>query len=301
MIMGRWKPTRGKPGRPFHSWGEFMEMADLLRECDRLRIEADAAYDDVRRARAPYGLGELDTAIPISRNEDVIENAERAGDHVLAEELRKMATACDAKLDSLPGDVRAAVRRWHALLVTLSDARCGAANLLHKAGHNAKDIAIQLGIEEAVVTCFFADSTTAEGQRADLTQWDAPNPFPPLPVRPDIAEMSDSMQAELRFELLINGRTIATAGINGSGHLLANVARIKRDPSSFDRVLGGVETLEEWSAEEILVTLSGIQRKLGQCSWGHWDLNVGDEVTIRILDAGVADTPKDADAWPKRQ
>jgi hypothetical protein len=98
-------------------------------------------------------------------------------------------------------------------------------------------------------------------------------------------------QAELRFELSLNGKPVATAGVNGYGVFTAYVIRVKHDPSNFERVSGGPETIDEWSVEQMSAGLGGGERDRGYNNWGRWGLKIGDEVTIRILGAGDADPP----------
>ena len=135
-----------------------MKLEDLLQECDRLRLEAHAAFDGVRRTRAPYGLGERATRIPLSMSDELIAYVERSGDHAQVEAVRETATARNAMLDSLPSDVRAAVLRWHELILLLSETQSNAAVSLYNAGHNVNDIADRLGMEEDIVACVIADS-----------------------------------------------------------------------------------------------------------------------------------------------
>jgi hypothetical protein len=91
-------------------------------------------------------------------SDELIAYVERSGDHAQVEAVRETATARNAMLDSLPSDVRAAVLRWHELILLLSETQSNAAVSLYNAGHNVNDIADRLGMEEDIVACVIADS-----------------------------------------------------------------------------------------------------------------------------------------------
>ncbi len=105
--------------------------------------------------------------------------------------------------------------------------------------------------------------------------------------------MGDSGQ-NLRFEVRVNGKVVATTGIEHYGVLTQGVTWVRRDP---EQVAAGHHPLgpddEDWLAEELELHIGGLdsaaKEHLG------WDsdqaLQVGDEVTVRILPPGPVDAP----------
>jgi ClpX C4-type zinc finger len=87
------------------------------------------------------------------------------------------------------------------------------------------------------------------------------------------------------FEITINGETVCTAGVGDDGVLNSVMSFAKRadaetQPSeSLDLRVSGVANVEPGVMEHL--------------EWLHRDLNVGDEVLIRIIEASTCDKPND--------
>jgi ClpX C4-type zinc finger len=87
------------------------------------------------------------------------------------------------------------------------------------------------------------------------------------------------------FEITINGEKVCTAGVGEDGVLNSSLSFIKRNDGetqqseSLDLRVGGVANVEPGVMEHL--------------EWLHRDLNVGDEVVIRIIEASMCDKPND--------
>jgi hypothetical protein len=102
----------------------------------------------------------------------------------------------------------------------------------------------------------------------------------------------------VRFEVLINGKRICTAGVNGYGVLSAVLSRVKRNPTQVTPTALENTTLERFLAELVEFEVGGLDSsdaagEHGQyLTWHKRPMQVGDEVTIRILPAGESDPPR---------
>ena len=87
------------------------------------------------------------------------------------------------------------------------------------------------------------------------------------------------------FEITINGEKVCTAGVGDDGVLNGIVSFIKRNDG------------ETPQSESLYVTVSGIANLepgvMENLGWLHRDLDVGDEVLIRIIEASTCDKPND--------
>jgi hypothetical protein len=97
-----------------------------------------------------------------------------------------------------------------------------------------------------------------------------------------------------RFEVLINGKKAATAGIAGYGVMHVIVGRVKRNPKRFPRDGKSAFSRAQWSKEQIDVNVGGldINARDEHLHWLRRDLKAGDEITVRVLAAGKIDKPK---------
>lgn len=103
----------------------------------------------------------------------------------------------------------------------------------------------------------------------------------------------------IRFEVLINGKRVCVSGHDGFGVLDAILTWCKRDKARYDPVKNANLTSEEWNAEELWLDVGGLdstrQPEAKQyLRWGRYTLQRGDEVTVRILDNGQFDEPREA-------
>ena len=98
----------------------------------------------------------------------------------------------------------------------------------------------------------------------------------------------------IAFEIFLNGEKICTAGVDADyGMLTAMLAWVKRDVGQLP-----AEVRSDVSAEDLKMTISG-QKSLGandleNLQWPGVALKPGDDIHIRIVDAGRIDPPQTA-------
>lgn len=100
--------------------------------------------------------------------------------------------------------------------------------------------------------------------------------------------------ASLRIELLINGRRIAVAGLEGFGVLTAIVDLVRRSPDAITPKMRAKASFDErrFLEEVCEVALGGLDSVTGEdLFWAKEALGPGAEVTIRVLGAGEYDPP----------
>jgi len=95
----------------------------------------------------------------------------------------------------------------------------------------------------------------------------------------------------MRFEVLVNGVRVCTAGQNDLGVLTALLSWRKVDPAKF--VPANETSLPNaWSEGELDFSVGGIDSGDDRhTSWKVPVLAIGDEITIRILAPGPYDPP----------
>lgn len=101
--------------------------------------------------------------------------------------------------------------------------------------------------------------------------------------------------ASLRLELLINGRRIAIAGLEGFGVLSAIVDWVRRSPDAITPKMRAQASFDErrFLEEVCEIHLGGLNSVTGEdLFWAKQALGPGAEVTIRILAAGEYDPPR---------
>ena len=101
--------------------------------------------------------------------------------------------------------------------------------------------------------------------------------------------------ADIRYQVLMNGRAICTPGVEGlGGVLVATLTWTKRKRRIDDDVPSDADILEShW------LKVFGIDPATDDhVSWSDEPLQPGDEITIRILGPGVADEPADRFNFP---
>lgn len=95
--------------------------------------------------------------------------------------------------------------------------------------------------------------------------------------------------ADIRFQFLVNGESICIAGAEGLGIFSAyySYERARQEAPSDWKT-----TPEEWMKESLGIIASVTDSKFPRhATWLNRDLNIGDEVTIRILGPGDCDNP----------
>src|SRR5262245_51199216 len=99
----------------------------------------------------------------------------------------------------------------------------------------------------------------------------------------------------IRFQVLINGRVKATAGMESAGVLSAIIDWVRRDPAAMPdevRLRHGYREAD-WIGKRVRFSLSGLDLAAKEhVSWFAGELRPGDEVTVRVLPAGGFDPPK---------
>jgi hypothetical protein len=89
----------------------------------------------------------------------------------------------------------------------------------------------------------------------------------------------------VRFQLLVNGVSKCFAGVDSCGVLVAGLDWVKRDPAKNKSGRNGRE-------DKVTLHLGGANSRTGgHLIWIFEEMNVGDEVTIRILPPGKIDEP----------
>lgn len=92
----------------------------------------------------------------------------------------------------------------------------------------------------------------------------------------------------LRFEVLLNGKRLATTGVGSYGVLTAILMWVRRSP---DRIPEHGRDDPSWLAEEMTLGLGGLDSSTDEhVRWlDEQPLKAGDEVTIRIPPPGPVD------------
>lgn len=98
----------------------------------------------------------------------------------------------------------------------------------------------------------------------------------------------------IRLELLANGKPCGIGGMPGCGVLTCEVTWVRRDPRAAPREM--VEDPEyseaDWVCNEVHFRLGGLDSSAEKhVVWSGEPLNVGDEVSIRVLPPGEFDPP----------
>jgi hypothetical protein len=101
--------------------------------------------------------------------------------------------------------------------------------------------------------------------------------------------------APLRFEVLVNGKVVATTGVGSAyGVLSAVVSWVRRNPAAISAKIRADPDFDELTVlkEVCEVELGALDSVANRhSSWGKHDLRPGDEVTIRVLPSGQYDAP----------
>jgi hypothetical protein len=88
----------------------------------------------------------------------------------------------------------------------------------------------------------------------------------------------------LCFEVTINGKKMCTAGIEDYGVITAIFSQVKTPPQA------NTEKIEDGRIDEPYFTVGGMVED-AQLEWLGGILEIGDEVTIRIIEANETDKP----------
>ena len=102
------------------------------------------------------------------------------------------------------------------------------------------------------------------------------------------------LNAPLRFQVLVNGKPVATTGTNTFGVLTTFVTWLRRDPAAITEEMRKSPNFDEakFLAESCTLELSSLDSIANRhASWGTTPLVPGDEVTVRILAGGQYDDP----------
>jgi hypothetical protein len=91
----------------------------------------------------------------------------------------------------------------------------------------------------------------------------------------------------LCFEVAVDGRRVARAGVPGHGVLTAILSWVLRDPRLRPRGMPA----GEWNREELALHLGGLSRGEDRV-WIDRPLRDGDVVSVRVMRARAADPPR---------
>lgn len=86
----------------------------------------------------------------------------------------------------------------------------------------------------------------------------------------------------MRFDVRVNGKKVCRAAVKGFGVLNVIVNCAKRDPAAFDD--DAEMSRDEWARPQVALHVGGWEAKTDkQFIWDRRELQVGDEVTVRVL------------------
>lgn len=97
----------------------------------------------------------------------------------------------------------------------------------------------------------------------------------------------------MRFEVLLNGKRLCIAGVPEFGVLSTIVCRVKRNPAQ-ELPEKHANVSEDFFNEYVELSVGGLnstERK--SLHWIREFISAGDEVTIRVLEPGEYDPPKE--------
>jgi hypothetical protein len=105
--------------------------------------------------------------------------------------------------------------------------------------------------------------------------------------------LPDSGQ-NVRLQVLVNGKVKGTAAMKSSGVLTVILDWAQRDPSKVPpEVRQHPDFNKEWQSNEVHLRLAGLDSVADQhVEWLTDTLQVGDEVTVRVLSPGKYDPPR---------
>jgi hypothetical protein len=99
----------------------------------------------------------------------------------------------------------------------------------------------------------------------------------------------------IRLQVLVNGKPSGTAGVPGCGVLTFGVTWVRRDPNAAPSdVLADPEYDQaEWICNQVDLSLGGLDSSSEEhVAWLSAPMQVGDEVTVRVLPPGEFDEPQ---------
>jgi hypothetical protein len=94
----------------------------------------------------------------------------------------------------------------------------------------------------------------------------------------------------VRLQILVNGKVRGTAGMESIGVLSVILDWVRRDPKAASKPSS--ISRKEWEGNRVHVSLGGLDSVAEKhVEWFGADLDVGDEVTVRVLPPGEFDSP----------
>jgi hypothetical protein len=103
----------------------------------------------------------------------------------------------------------------------------------------------------------------------------------------------------VRFQLLINGKSLGVGGMEATGVVSLIVSWVRRDPAAApaDAKAEPEFDPESWVDNEIDVRLGGLDLvRQEHMDWAYYSAQVGDEIVLRILPPGPFDEPSERSA-----
>jgi hypothetical protein len=103
----------------------------------------------------------------------------------------------------------------------------------------------------------------------------------------------------IAFEIIMNGKKIATAGMSEAGTLAVSAVRgrhaLKNFPEDYQEEIKKISDAEEFEKENIVLSIEGNlegKAKDNNLTWHRGHLNPGDEITIKVIETEEVDDPR---------
>jgi hypothetical protein len=100
----------------------------------------------------------------------------------------------------------------------------------------------------------------------------------------------------LAFEIIRNGKKIATAGMDKAGTIAVSTVRgkhlLNNFPEDYQDEIKNISTAEEFEKENFVLSVEGNlegRTKDNNLTWYRGQLNAGDEITIRLVETDTVD------------
>ena len=108
-----------------------------------------------------------------------------------------------------------------------------------------------------------------------------------------------SSGSNIRFQVLVNGEVRGTAGMESLGVLSVIIDWVRRDPARASDLAEEHPEFpdEDWIGNKVHIRLGGLDTVTSEhVEWFGNELQVGDEVTVRVLAPGEYDLPVHRDS-----
>ncbi|MBN2427146.1 MAG: hypothetical protein JXK94_02295 [Deltaproteobacteria bacterium] len=103
----------------------------------------------------------------------------------------------------------------------------------------------------------------------------------------------------IAFEIVKNGKKIATVGMDKAGTLAVSTVRgkhlLSNFPEDYQDEIKKISNAEEFEKENFVLSVEGNlegRTKDNNLTWYRGHLTAGDEITIRLVEADTVDEPR---------